>query len=65
VDFVRTWSEKTGLAIERLLQWLGLSGGKYYDWRRRYGKTNQHNGWVPLSAQTAVGNGPASKCISR
>jgi transposase InsO family protein len=35
------------LAIDCLLQWLGLSAGKYYDWRERYGKTNQHNGWVP------------------
>jgi len=35
------------LAIERLLQWLGLSAGKYYDWAQRYGKINQHNGSVP------------------
>lgn len=44
---MRTWSEKTGLLIERLLGWLELSAGKYYDWRQRYGKINQHNGWVP------------------
>jgi hypothetical protein len=30
VDFIRKWSDKTGLAIERLLQWLALSSGKYY-----------------------------------
>lgn len=47
VDFIRTWSEKTGLPIERLLSWLELSVGKFYDWRQRYGRTNQHNGWVP------------------
>ena len=47
MDFLRKWSNKTGLAIDCLLQWLGLSAGKYYDWRERYGKTNQHNGWVP------------------
>jgi putative transposase len=47
VDFIRTWTDKTGLAIDRLLQWLDLSAGKYYDWRQRYGQTNQHNGWVP------------------
>jgi putative transposase len=35
------------LAIDRLLQWLGLSVGKYYDWRQRFGQTNQHNSWVP------------------
>jgi len=47
VDFVRTWSEKTGLLIDRLLSWLELSTGKFYDWRQRYGKRNQHNSWVP------------------
>jgi len=47
VDFIRTWTEKTGLAIDRLLGWLDLSSGKYYDWRQRHGRTNQHNSWVP------------------
>jgi putative transposase len=47
VDFIRKWSQKTGLAIERLLQWLELSAGKYYDWAQRYGKINRHNGSVP------------------
>jgi putative transposase len=47
VDFTRQWAEKTGLAIERLLGWLDLSVGKFYDWGQRYGRTNQHNGSVP------------------
>jgi putative transposase len=47
VDFIRDWSEKTGLAIDQLLAWLGLTVGKFYQWRQRYGKTNQHNGAVP------------------
>ncbi len=47
VDFIRRWSEKTGLSIQRLLEWLELSVGKFYDWGQRYGKTNQHSGRVP------------------
>jgi len=47
VDFTRRWSEKTGLTIERLLGWLELSVGKFYDWGQRYGQANQHNGRVP------------------
>jgi hypothetical protein len=47
VDFIRTWSGKTDLLIDRLLGWWGLGVGKFYDWRQRYGKRNQHNGWVP------------------
>lgn len=47
VDFTRRWAGKTGLAIERLLEGLDLSAGKFYDWAQRYGRTNQHNGSVP------------------
>ena len=31
----------------RLVKGLGMSRSKYYDWRRRYGKVNEHNAWVP------------------
>jgi len=31
----------------RLVKGLGLSRSKYYDWRRRYGKVNEHNAWIP------------------
>jgi len=47
VDYVREWSEKTEIPATRLVQGLGLGRSKYYDWRRRYGKVNEHNGWVP------------------
>jgi len=47
VDFVRQWSKKTEVSIERLLEWLGVSVGKFYDWRKRYGEANHHNGRVP------------------
>jgi putative transposase len=47
VDFTRHWAGKTGLSIERLLGWMELSVGKFYDWGQRYGQTNQHNGRVP------------------
>lgn len=47
VAFIRRWSEKTGLAIDRFLRWLNLSVGKYYEWCRRFGQTNQHNGRIP------------------
>lgn len=35
------------MSIERLLELLGVDVGKYYDWRKRYGQVNRHNGWVP------------------
>ena len=47
MDFIRDGTAKTGLAIDQLLEWLGLSVGKFYHWRQRYGKANQHHGGVP------------------
>lgn len=47
VDFLGKWSKKTPLTIEQMLEGLDVSSGKYYDWRERYGKANQHNGSVP------------------
>lgn len=47
VDFVRLWSEKTELPVEHFLEWLELARGKFFDWRLRYGKANEHNALVP------------------
>jgi putative transposase len=47
VDFVRRWSEKTGIAVLMLVAWIGISASKYFDWKRRYGRVNEHNAWVP------------------
>jgi len=47
VDFVRCWSEKTEIGAGRFIEWLGIRAGKFYDWRERYGKANEHNAWVP------------------
>lgn len=35
------------MSIEHLLELLDVDVGKYYDWRKRYGQINRHNGWVP------------------
>jgi putative transposase len=47
VDFVRRWSEKTEISAGRFIRWLGVTSSKFYNWRERYGKVNEHNGWVP------------------
>lgn len=41
------WAERTGLATRLLVLWLGIQPSKYYDWRQRYGKVNEHNGRIP------------------
>jgi putative transposase len=47
VDFVRDWSTKTELPVERFIGWLGVARGKFFDWRLRFGKLNEHNALVP------------------
>ena len=47
MDFVRRWSEKAEISVGRFPQWLGIGASKFYDWRQRYGRVNEHNGWIP------------------
>jgi putative transposase len=30
-----------------MVNWLGISRSKFYDWKCRYGKVNEHNAWIP------------------
>ena len=47
IDFVRRWSEATEIGAARFVRWLGVAASKFYHWRQRYGRANEHNGWVP------------------
>jgi transposase InsO family protein len=47
VDFVRSWADKTDIAVARFMPWLGIGRSKYEDWVTRFGKVNEHNAWVP------------------
>jgi transposase InsO family protein len=47
VDYVRHWSDKTGIKTTKMVKWIGIARSKYYHWRDRYGKVNEHNAWVP------------------
>jgi putative transposase len=47
VDFVNRWSSKTELAVFTFLLWLGLATSKWHNWKKRYGKVNEHNAWIP------------------
>ena len=47
MDFVRELSDRTEITRDTIVFWVGISRGKYFDWRTRYGKANEHNGLVP------------------
>ena len=47
IDYVRHFSDKTEIAAACFIRRIGIVRSKYYDWRERYGKVNEHNGLVP------------------
>lgn len=47
VDYVRYWSSRAEIKAGKIVNHIGITRSKYYDWRRRYGKTNEHNAWIP------------------
>ena len=46
VDFVHRLAARTELSQGQLVSWLGIGRSKFYEWKRRYGKVNEHNGLV-------------------
>jgi len=47
VDYVRYWSDQAETPAKQILRWMRVPEGTYYKWRQRYGKVNEHNGWIP------------------
>ncbi len=47
VEFVKYWQQRSGLKVSQLLSWLALSSSKYYNWQKRQGQANHHNGQIP------------------
>lgn len=46
VDYVRYWSDKTGIREAKMIRWIKITRSKYYAWLSRYGKVNEHNAWI-------------------
>jgi transposase InsO family protein len=47
IDYVRYYSGKTEIATGDFIRRIGIARSKYYDWKHRYGKVNEHNAWIP------------------
>ena len=62
VDFVRQWSDKTDIAAKEIVAWLGVRENKFYDWRSRYGKVNEHNAWIPRDLARRLGEAGHPLC---
>lgn len=55
VDYVRHWKNRTGISAKQIVAWLGIQAGKFYEWKQRYGKVNEHNGWIPRDHWLTLG----------
>jgi len=47
VEFVERYAALTSLTMVWLIARIGVSRQRFYDWRRRYGRANGHNGSTP------------------
>ncbi len=41
------WTTKTEVLQARFIEWLEMPRAKFFEWRERYGKANEHNAHVP------------------
>ena len=41
------WNQRAEVPAKQIVAWLGVGGSKYFDWKKRYGKANEHNGAIP------------------
>jgi transposase InsO family protein len=46
VDLVTVWGGKAELPIGFFTRRLGITRSKYFEWKKRYGKENSHNGCI-------------------
>ena len=44
---MRYYSDKTEIATGDFIRRIGIARSKYYDWKHRYGRVNEHNAWIP------------------
>lgn len=41
------WKVRAELPVKTFVRWLGLREARFYEWKNRYGKVNEHNGQIP------------------
>lgn len=47
VDYLGYWSLRAEFPVVKMLKIVGLAERKFYAWKKRYGKVNEHNGKIP------------------
>lgn len=47
IDTVNHYASMTSIPAKHFIAWIGINASKFYNWRKRYGKVNEHNALVP------------------
>jgi putative transposase len=62
VEYIATMNKQSSISKQQLIDWLGISSSKYYQWQNRLGEPNRHNGhcvrdhWIlPRERQAIIG----------
>jgi transposase InsO family protein len=61
VDYTNYWSERAETPAKQIVQWIGIAQSKFFDWKKRYGKVNEHNGVLREAGVMDRFNGKKSK----
>lgn len=49
LSFIKHWNKRSEVPVHKLISWLGINRGRYYEWERRKDQPNKHNAPIPKS----------------
>jgi len=64
IDYVQRWSDRTELPAKQIVAWIGIAEQKFYDWKKRYGKVNEHNSWIPRDPRACLKLGTEDQAVA-
>jgi len=49
LSFIKHWNRRSKVPVHRLIDWLGIKRGRYYEWEKRKDQPKKHNAPLPKS----------------
>ena len=62
VDYVRSWSDKTDVAVARFMPWIGIGRSKYQNWVTRLGRACGETANSARYVSPRPGSGATLRC---
>jgi hypothetical protein len=61
IDFIKRRSARAGISPLCLVGWMAFARWKYYQWKDRHGKVNEHKAFIPRGHWPEQGKGSDSR----